>query len=484
MMVCAVSEHPLDRLEIPDIVIGDDARGCSDQLELEVRWMTSGGPICSWRASPKLSLAELKAQVLVCSGIPVEEQHLFWSNGDEFAGTVDAELQVDIANKLSEDGALLLVRCVSDPRITNLGSFRTDTNFPVLPSGCFRKVSKLSAGINGDIFLFDWDRDRSTESVAVKMLRKDGLDSFSGTETDERNVHMGTTSRTLPLAEDALTEIGILTHLSKQEDLPSSLLRMRGVFADGDFTWLVTEYAEGGELFQAVVDGPLLETKVKQHMSDLLQAVAYLHRHHIAHRDISLENILLKSGTVKLMDFGMAVRSHSTSGTPLRYFRAVGKDFFRAPECYVPRAEQVWVKAPPLAKRGDVIMVRVTWEGEDYLCDVRLPAHAVSEKKCKADVWGYLPNHADIWSVGVCFFTMSFQCPPWNSATLQDASFDYLNAVGDGSLEKMLINWGKSISSKEAMQVLQNLLRPDPRQRPSATECLAQTWFTMTGDVA
>merc|ERR1719162_1607025 len=149
-----------------------------------------------------------------------------------------------------------------------------------------------------------------------------------------------------PSSEDALTEIGVLTHLSKQRDLPLYLLKMLGVFSDNEHTWLVTEFAEGGELYNVAASGDVGEKQVQQYTSQLLQAVEYLHRHHIGHRDISLENILLRDGNVRLMDFGMAVCSHSSSRTPLRFFREVGKTFYCAPECYVPTQEVVSLTAP------------------------------------------------------------------------------------------------------------------------------------------
>merc|ERR1719281_682320 len=101
----------------------------------------------------------------------------------------------------------------------------------------------------------------------------------------------------------------------------------------------------------------------------MLQAVAYLHKHHIGHRDISLENTLLtKSGTSQVMDFGMSVRSHSSSGLALRYFRAAGKPGYRAPECYVPEAEEVTdVVCPADASPGDVRMVRLPGAFSAYL---------------------------------------------------------------------------------------------------------------------
>jgi serine/threonine protein kinase len=454
-------------------------------LQVEVRWMTSGETVCSLRSPSMLHLSELKAQVHEYAGIPVDEQRLFWDNGAELDCDRDIELRpsapkapkVSFTSGTPVNKALLLVRCVSDPRITNLGAFRSQMNFPALPSGAFTKVHKISEGINGSIMLYNWHRESGEIPVAVKMLRNNALESVLGTETDERLVHIEP-RRNAPLAEDALTEIGILTHLSNQSDLPASLLRMHGVFASGNATWLVTEYAEGGELFQVVASsGPLPEAQVKQYTSELLQAVSYLHRHNIGHRDISLENILLKEGTSRLMDFGMAVRSHSASGTPLRYFRAVGKSFYRAPECYVPVATDVRVTVAADQKAGDVVLAQTEWKGEDYLCEVRLPEYATPGKTCKADVWGYTTSPADVWAVGVCCFIMGFECPPWSQATLDDDSFGYIHAVGETGLEAVLLNWGKELLSQEAMQFIKDMLRIHPRQRPSAAACVERSWL-------
>lgn len=461
-----------------------------DQLELEVCWMSSGETACYLRPCSNLRAAEIKAQVHQHAGIPMEEQRLFLSNGKELAGEVELFIAAEEAesghtSKLCavRDGseALLLVRSISDPRITDLGTFRSPQNFPALPDGNFNSVHKLSTGICGDIFLYDWKHGERTEAVAVKILDNDLLARVWGTETDERTIHTYCRGKAPP-TEDALTEIGILTHLSNQNDLPESLLKMYGVFAKDNFTWLVTEFCEGGELFDVVANGIVTETQLHCYSRDLLEAVSYLHRHHIGHRDISLENILLKGGAVKLMDFGMAVRSHSSSGTALRYFRAVGKDFYRAPECYVPMAATVSVTVPDQAKGNDLIFAETTVRGDRYLCEVRLPLNALpSETRCEAEVWGYSAAPADIWAVGICMFILGFQCPPWNWAMLDDQSFAYMRSVresSDGSgLEALLKTWGKTLLCKEAMQLLNDMLTVQPTLRPSASECLRSAFF-------
>lgn len=315
----------------------------------------------------------------------------------------------------------------------------------------------------------------------MKMLNSEALANIWDTEIDERLVHMGSCeAKKSPDAEDPLTEIGILSYLYRQADLPSSLLQMLNVFVAGSFTWLITEYAEGGELFDLVASTfSITETQCQRHVFDLLQAVSYLHGHHIGHRDISLENVLLKGDRIRLMDFGMAVRSHSASGTPLRYFRAVGKEFYRAPECYVPRAAEVMVTVPDGTKGGDVLLSKTNWQGDDYLCEVRLPSHLTPEQQrvCKAEVWGYATAAADVWAVAICFFIIGFQCPPWNWAMLDDPSFAYVHQAGDGGLEAVLKNWGKTFLSSEAMHLLKDMLHIQPSQRPSAANCLERPWF-------
>jgi len=249
---------------------------------------------------------------------------------------------------------------------------------------------------------------------------------------------------------------------------------------------LVTEYCDEGELFEVAASGAVAEPKLCHYLIQLLQAVSYLHSHHIGHRDISLENILLKGEQIKLMDFGMAVRSHSASGTALRYFRAVGKDFYRAPECYVPRTTERNVKVPEAAKGGDVIFAKTSWQGDAYLCEVRLPSHAKSEENaCKADIWGYTTGPADVWAVAICFFILGFQCPPWNWAMLDDPSFCYaydVDEIGSASgLEVVLKSWGKQFLSQEAMRLLKDMLKPDPARRPCASECIQSDYFSDVG---
>lgn len=368
-----------------------------------------------------------------------------------------------------------LVRTVTDPLVSNLGHWRPATgSFEALPRGQFTVIKRLATGINGDIFQF-----RRTcvgqvrEDVAVKKIRQDSLDSLQGTETDERSLHFRLHNRKAPNLEDALTEVGVLRYLANQADLPLYLLRLHGVFAQGSNTWLVTEFAEGGELFGEVQrQGRLPEERAQRYAWQVLQAVAYIHRHHIGHRDISLENILLKDGVARLMDFGMAVRSRTASGTALRYFRAVGKDFYRGPECYVPQSMTVDIIAPELAAPEAVIMAAIA--GGAFHCEVRLPTKVVPGNPCKADVWGYAAEPADIFSVGVCTFMMLVGSPPWVKATVADGLFSYVHQNG---LAALLREWRMPALTPAAMELIVGMTNLDPSCRPTANTCFKCGWL-------
>mmetsp|Transcript_122649 Transcript_122649/g.381815 ORF Transcript_122649/g.381815 Transcript_122649/m.381815 type:complete len:464 (+) Transcript_122649:57-1448(+) len=449
-----------------DLHAGARAVCPAEGFELEVRWMATGNNVCSVAAAPSMCIAQVKQLVHEQTGIPVEDQRLLL-DGLELPG--DAALPSPAAA-----APLLLVRSVSDPRITDLGHFRTSTAaVEALPQGVFARVRKLACGIHGDIFQYRWQREGSEELVAVKRLRSEGLQSFQGTETDERIVHMEPWKKA-PDAEDPLTEIGILSYLARQPDLSPQLLRMRGVFAEEGFYWLVTEFADGGDLFEVAASGRVPEERLRRYIFQLFQAAEYLHRHRIGHRDVSLENVLLKEDSVRLMDFGMSVSSHSASGVLLRFFRAVGKDSYRAPEVYCPSTAKTRITVPAGCKPGSVAMAKA---GGGYLCEVRVPADAAPGQSCMAEVWGYAAPLADVFSCGVCLFMLAWQCPPWRHARLADPMFAFVHGRGAGGLEALLHHWKKPLLSADAMAFLEQALQPDPAKRPSAADCLAAPWF-------
>ena len=183
-------------------------------------------------------------------------------------------------------------------------------------SGQFTKIKVLRDSIHGKVIYYRWRRELPEgQGVAVKKMPKQNVDINRESETDDyRVVYLAEPPRRH--AEDPYTEIGVYCFLKAQQDQPIFLLEMLDCFIDIDpktqtqEVWLATEFARGGELFDQVAVAPFPESKVRDVMWQLLQAIRYLHYHGIGHRDISLENILLAGeggDVVRLMDFGQAV---------------------------------------------------------------------------------------------------------------------------------------------------------------------------------
>lgn len=100
------------------------------------------------------------------------------------------------------------------------------------------------------------------------------------------------------------------------------------------------------------------------------------------------------------------------------------------------------------------------------------------DASCKADVWGYETEPADIFALGICVFILSFQCPPWECARLSNRLFSQYHKSKEGGIESLLKNWNKQhLLSTEALQLLSSMVVSDPVNRPCAKACLEHSWF-------
>ncbi len=80
---------------------------------------------------------------------------------------------------------------------------------------------------------------------------------------------------------------------------------------------IVMDYCELGSLRQ-IIDtyGPLPEKLVAEVAESILNALEYLHRQSISHRDLKAANVFVDAnGSIKLGDFGVALTDQSNFGT-------------------------------------------------------------------------------------------------------------------------------------------------------------------------
>lgn len=76
----------------------------------------------------------------------------------------------------------------------------------------------------------------------------------------------------------------------------SNLVDVYECFEDDTFIYFVMELCGGGELFELIAQGgPLKESQVATVMRQVFRAVAHMHANGVAHRDLTCENIWLKS---------------------------------------------------------------------------------------------------------------------------------------------------------------------------------------------
>ncbi|MFE3829243.1 serine/threonine-protein kinase [Streptomyces sp. NPDC059092] len=107
---------------------------------------------------------------------------------------------------------------------------------------------------------------------------------------------------------------------------------------EADVPWVVTGYVAGPSLTQAVAGhGPLPETSVRALGAGLAEALAAVHALGLIHRDVKPSNVLLALDGPRLIDFGIARATDSTSSLTSTGV-SVGSPGYMAPEQILGRA--------------------------------------------------------------------------------------------------------------------------------------------------
>ncbi|EDV26169.1 uncharacterized protein TRIADDRAFT_23373, partial [Trichoplax adhaerens] len=125
-------------------------------------------------------------------------------------------------------------------------------------------------------------RHRITSTqVAIKIIDKDQLD------------------------KNNLAKIYREVQIMKLMDHPN-IIKLYQVLESKCMLYLVTEYVSNGEMFDLLSQrGRLTEDEARKKFQQIVLAVEYCHDHHVVHRDLKAENLLLDSkGNIKLADFG------------------------------------------------------------------------------------------------------------------------------------------------------------------------------------
>jgi len=192
-----------------------------------------------------------------------------------------------------------------------------------------------------------------------------------------------------------------------------NIVRLFDIYEDSSSFWLVMELIQGGDLFSEVEKGAFNEMKAHSIFCQVIDGLRFLHSNHIVHRDIKLENILMKDHSiVKLTDFGFSkILKHDADYMKTR----CGTPIYVAPEIL---------------------------NGELYTDSV------------------------DIWSSGVILYVMVFGKYPFAQDNLRVLYDDMTSGT---------IDFPTSIS-RELQNLIESILKPDPDERVTLPKILEHPW--------
>ncbi|CAO3570052.1 unnamed protein product [Mortierella alpina] len=276
-----------------------------------------------------------------------------------------------------------------------MSSRRNAAGDTILASQLFTKQELVGRGAYGAVY--KGIENATKQVVAIKVLNLD---------TDEEDV------------SDIQREIATLSQLKNCDS--QNITRYHGSYLNGTKLWIVMDYAAGGSirsLLQALVR--IDEKSIAVIAREVLQALGYLHKHGIIHRDIKAANILLTDkGRVQLCDFGVAGQVTMNS---LKRNSFVGTPYWMAPE--------------------------VIKEGQTYDCK------------------------ADIWSFGITVYEIATGNPPFANENPVRA----VSLIPMSRPAQLEGDWSAIMKEFVAL-----CLHEEPNERPSADDLLKTKWIKNT----
>ncbi|OBZ86848.1 Fatty acyl-CoA synthetase and RNA processing-associated kinase 1 [Choanephora cucurbitarum] len=165
---------------------------------------------------------------------------------------------------------------------------------------------------------------KTGQEVAIKLIRKDNIDSTSRMTKVEREISV----------------LRILHH--------PNIVKLFDVIETEKYIGIILQCATGGELFDYILAHRYLKEKDASRLfAQLISGVHYMHQKCIVHRDLKLENLLLdKHRNVLITDFGFANQFSSAQDDLMS--TSCGSPCYAAPELvmnqgvYVGPAVDIW----------------------------------------------------------------------------------------------------------------------------------------------
>ena len=226
------------------------------------------------------------------------------------------------------------------------------------------------------------------------------------------------------MSKNDIKEINGEVQILNQLDHPN-IVKYFEVYEDKKLLYIVMEYWSGSNLYEKLTYQGIRynETDCAKLAQQLLLAVHHCHSSKITHRDIKLENIMLtEDNHTKLIDFGL-----SKNATQQEMMKSMtGTPYYMAPEVF---------------------------ENEKY------------------------GSAVDIWSLGVVLFTWLGGYRPFSGKNVKEIS-------------KSILEWNYkfhprewSSISRDAKDLISQMLNKDPNKRITAEKALKHPWFGLITEI-
>jgi len=257
-------------------------------------------------------------------------------------------------------------------------------------------------------------------------------------------------SKELSEVEALENEIQIMETTGQHDNVVS----LRDVFDGKDTLYLVMDLAEGGELFDRIIEqGELSEQAASTMFLSAVKGVDHLHRHHIAHLDIKPENLLLTSHNddagIKVADFGLAINLAACD---------------KAREEAHIRDEELRVHNVGKEKRtlSECVGTPAYWA----------PEMVKNER---------FDEKVDIWALGCVLYIMLCGTHPFDPQG--DATeAQILARVAKGDYDRSNASYQEI--SQNAKNLIRHMLDPNPETRFSTKKLLRHPWLRESGELS
>jgi male germ cell-associated kinase len=223
-----------------------------------------------------------------------------------------------------------------------------------------------------------------------------------------------------------------------------NIVKLREVIRENDELFFVFEYMEGN-LYELMKkrDRHFPEAQVRNIMYQIFQGLAFMHKNGFFHRDIKPENMLVKGDVIKVADFGLAREIRSKP--PFTDY--VSTRWYRAPEVLL-RSSNYNSPIDQWACGG--IMAEL------YTLRPLFPGSSEADEIYKICAVLGSPTQRT-WPEGIRLAAqMQFKFPQFVPT----------------ALSQIIPN-----ASQEAVQIMSDLMKYDPQQRPTSSQCLQYPFF-------